>query len=271
MLPPYLHTQKKRKNMTNSNEIAKCHESRSRSSSLLGPEDAQNITAELNVLLADVFALYLKTKNVHWHISGPHFRDYHLLLDEQADQIFAMTDNIAERIRKLGGTTIRSIGHVARLKHVADNDAEYVEPQDMLGELQEDNRGLIARMIEIHDQCDEVNMREYCYRGYRILKSIPFFAECAEIVYSHQEHYDGTGYPRGLKGEQIPFGARLVAVANTSDAITSGGPYRVARSVAEAREEIRLRSGRQFDPEVVSVFLSMPENIWADLRKKIDD
>lgn len=119
---------------------------------------------------------------------------------------------------------------------------------------------------------DEVAvMREYCYRGYRILKSIPFFAECAEIVYSHQEHYDGTGYPRGLKGEQIPFGARLVAVANTSDAITSGGPYRVARSVAEAREEIRLRSGRQFDPEVVRVFLSMPENIWADLRKKIDD
>ncbi|MGA9814557.1 MAG: HD-GYP domain-containing protein [Terriglobales bacterium] len=119
---------------------------------------------------------------------------------------------------------------------------------------------------------DEVAvMREYCYHGYQILKRIPFLAKCAEIVYSHQEHYDGTGYPRGLKGEQIPFGARLVAVANTSDAITSGRPYRVAGSVAEAREEIRLWSGRQFDPEVVRVFLSMPENIWADLRKKIDD
>src|SRR5438067_4995661 len=93
------------------------------------------ISEELRKMLADVFALYLKTKNFHWHASGPHFRDYHLLLDEQSDQIFAMTDDIAERVRKLGGTTIRSIGHIARLKHVADNDAGYVEPQDMLSEL----------------------------------------------------------------------------------------------------------------------------------------
>ena len=124
---------------------------------MLSPDSVQNITAELNVLLADVFALYLKTKNFHWHVSGPHFRDYHLLLDEQGDQIFAMTDDIAERVRKLGGTTIRSIGHIARLKHVADNDAGYVEPQDMLSELREDNQALIGRMIEIHDLCNEAN------------------------------------------------------------------------------------------------------------------
>lgn len=124
---------------------------------MLSPESVQNITAELNVLLADVFALYLKTKNFHWHVSGSHFRDYHLLLDEQGDRIFAMTDDIAERVRKLVATTIRSIGHIARLKHIADNDAQYVEPQDMLSELREDNQTLIGRMIEIHDLCDEAN------------------------------------------------------------------------------------------------------------------
>lgn len=117
----------------------------------------RNITAELNVLVADVFCVYLKTKNFHWHISGVHFRDYHLLLDEQAEQIFAMIDDIAERVRKLGGTTIRSIGDIARLKHIADNDAEYVEPLDMLGELREDNQALVARMIQIHGLCDEAN------------------------------------------------------------------------------------------------------------------
>ena len=115
----------------------------------------QNIRGELNVLLADVFALYLKSKNFHWHISGPHFRDYHLLLDEHADQLFAMTDDIAERVRKLGGTTIRSIGHVARLTHIADNDADYVEASDMLGELRDDTQALIARMVEIHVLSDE--------------------------------------------------------------------------------------------------------------------
>ena len=122
--------------MTNRNEIAERREAPLRTPTLLGKENAQNITGELNVLLADVFALYLKSKNFHWHMSGPHFRDYHLLLDEHADQLFAMTDDIAERVRKLGGTTIRSIGHVARLKHIADNDADYVEASDMLGELQ---------------------------------------------------------------------------------------------------------------------------------------
>jgi starvation-inducible DNA-binding protein len=106
-------------------------------------------------ILADVFSLYLKTKNFHWHMSGPHFRDYHLLLDEQADQIYAMTDPIAERVRKLGGTTLRSIGHIARLQRVLDNDAEYVEPSDMLAELRDDNKTLAARLREAHNVCDK--------------------------------------------------------------------------------------------------------------------
>jgi starvation-inducible DNA-binding protein len=115
----------------------------------------KDITGALNAILADVFALYLKTKNFHWHMSGPHFRDYHLLLDEQADQVFAMTDPIAERVRKVGGTTVRSIGHIARLQRVADNDAEYVEPEDMLAELREDSTTLAARLREAHNVCDE--------------------------------------------------------------------------------------------------------------------
>lgn len=113
------------------------------------------IAGALNKALADVFALYLKTKNFHWHMSGPHFRDYHLLLDEQADQIFAMSDPLAERVRKLGGTTVRSIGHVARLQRISDNDADYVEPSDMLAELRDDNRALAASLRATHDLCDE--------------------------------------------------------------------------------------------------------------------
>src|ERR1017187_9081067 len=115
------------------------------------------ICAELKHLLADVFAIYLKAKNFHWHMSGPHFRDYHLLLDEHAGQIFAMTDAIAERARKIGGATIRSIGHVARLQRLSDNDADYVDPLDMLAELREDNRALLSSMREIHDLCGEEN------------------------------------------------------------------------------------------------------------------
>ena len=114
-----------------------------------------DISPALNILLADVFALYLKTKNFHWHMSGPHFRDYHLLLDEQSDQIFAMTDAIAERVRKIGGTTLRSIGHVGRLQRVLDNDADFVTPLDMLAELREDNKQLAAAMRETHGVCDE--------------------------------------------------------------------------------------------------------------------
>jgi len=109
----------------------------------------------MNAILADVFALYLKTKNFHWHMSGPHFRDYHLLLDEHGDQLFAMTDPIAERIRKLGASTLKSIGHISRLQRVLDNDADYVEPEDMLAELREDNKTLTAKMREAHNVCDE--------------------------------------------------------------------------------------------------------------------
>lgn len=115
----------------------------------------KDISGALNALAADVFALYLKTKNFHWHMSGPHFRDYHLLLDEQADQIFAMTDPLAERVRKIGGLTLRSIGHIGRLQRIADNDADYVTPLDMLAELREDNKTLTAAMREVHSLCDE--------------------------------------------------------------------------------------------------------------------
>jgi starvation-inducible DNA-binding protein len=115
----------------------------------------KDITATMNAILADVFALYVKTKNFHWHMSGPHFRDYHLLLDEHADQLFAMTDPIAERVRKIGGITLHSIGEIARAQRVADNDAEYVEPLDMLAELAEDNRTMAARLREAHNVCDE--------------------------------------------------------------------------------------------------------------------
>jgi starvation-inducible DNA-binding protein len=115
----------------------------------------KDISAAMNAILADVFALYVKTKNFHWHMSGPHFRDYHLLLDEGADQLFAMTDPIAERVRKIGGLTLRSIGQIGRTQRVLDNDAEYVEPLDMIAELAEDNRTLAARLREAHDVCDE--------------------------------------------------------------------------------------------------------------------
>jgi starvation-inducible DNA-binding protein len=122
----------------------------------LGKVASENIAGSMNALLADVFALYLKTKNFHWHMSGPHFRDYHLLLDEQADQLYAMTDPIAERIRKTGGVTLRSIGHIARIQRVKDNDADYVEPRDMLAELREDNMTLAGRLREVHEVVDEL-------------------------------------------------------------------------------------------------------------------
>jgi starvation-inducible DNA-binding protein len=121
----------------------------------LGAKASANIEGGMNAILADVFALYMKTKNFHWHMSGPHFRDYHLLLDEQADQLYAMTDPIAERIRKTGGSTLRSIGHIARIQRIKDNDADYVDPLDMLAELREDNQTLAARLREVHDVVDE--------------------------------------------------------------------------------------------------------------------
>ena len=121
----------------------------------LAPGASRDIAAAMNLILADVYALYIKTKNFHWHMSGPHFRDYHLLLDEQSDQVFAMTDAIAERIRKVGGQTLKSIGHIARTTRVLDNDADYVEPGDMLAELREDNKTLSSNLREAHDVCDE--------------------------------------------------------------------------------------------------------------------
>ena len=121
----------------------------------LSAEATRDVAGALNALLADMFALYLKTKNFHWHISGPHFRDFHLLLDEQADQIFATTDPIAERVRKIGGTTLRSIGQVAAQKRLLDNDSDYVTPLDMLAELREDNKQLTAEMRRTHALCDD--------------------------------------------------------------------------------------------------------------------
>ena len=114
-----------------------------------------DISGALNIVLADMFGLYLKTKNFHWHMSGPHFRDYHLLLDEQADQIFATTDALAERARKIGGTTVRSIGHIGRLQRILDNDADFVTPSDMLAELRDDNRQLVTNLRGTHGLCDE--------------------------------------------------------------------------------------------------------------------
>jgi starvation-inducible DNA-binding protein len=121
----------------------------------LGDNAVRDLSGGLNELLADVFALYLKTKNFHWHMSGPHFRDYHLMLDEQSDQILAMTDPIAERVRKLGGTTLHSIGHIAKLQRVKDNDADFVDPLDMLAELRDDNKDLVGHLRVVHDLCDE--------------------------------------------------------------------------------------------------------------------
>jgi starvation-inducible DNA-binding protein len=121
----------------------------------LSPGATADISAALNLLLADLFALYVKTKNFHWHVSGPHFRDYHLLLDEQAGEVFALTDAVAERVRKVGGTTLRSIGQIARLQRVLDNDADYVTPLDMLAELRDDNGQLAARMRQVHGVCEE--------------------------------------------------------------------------------------------------------------------
>jgi starvation-inducible DNA-binding protein len=121
----------------------------------LSVEAVRDVSGALNALLADMFALYVKTKNFHWHISGPHFRDFHLLLDEQADQIFATTDPIAERVRKIGGSTLRSIGQIAAQKRLLDNDADFVTPSDMLAELREDNKQLAAEMRRTHALCDE--------------------------------------------------------------------------------------------------------------------
>src|SRR5947207_12564907 len=136
-------------------ELAKRRDAPLETRTDLEPSATRDVSAAMNAILADVFALYLKTKNFHWHMSGPHFRDYHLLLDDHAEQLFAMTDPVAERVRKLGGLTLHSIGEIARNQRVLDNDAEYVEPLDMLAELAEDNKTLAARLREAHNVCEE--------------------------------------------------------------------------------------------------------------------
>jgi starvation-inducible DNA-binding protein len=123
----------------------------------LGSKATRDISGALNALLADVFALYMKTKNFHWHVSGPHFRSLHLLFDDHGTELFAMTDEIAERVRKIGGITLHSIGNIARLQRIPDNDADYVDPLDMVAELTSDNQALLASMRETHDLCDEEN------------------------------------------------------------------------------------------------------------------
>ncbi len=142
--------------------VKKEHLRRIREAPLMTPSDldgeaTKQVAGAMNEILADVFALYLKTKNFHWHLSGPHFRDYHLLLDEQSEQLFAMTDPIAERIRKLGAQTLKSIGQISRLQRVLDNDADYVEPNDMLEELCEDNKSLASSLRAAHAICDDKN------------------------------------------------------------------------------------------------------------------
>jgi len=145
----------KKSNSTNKSELERRREAPLATPTDLTRSASKDISGAMNAILADVFALYLKTKNFHWHMSGPHFRDYHLLLDEQAEQLFAMTDPIAERIRKIGGLTLRSIGHISRIQRVLDNDAEYVEPLDMIAELADDNKTMAARLREAHNVCDE--------------------------------------------------------------------------------------------------------------------
>jgi starvation-inducible DNA-binding protein len=141
--------------MTTRMELTARREARINTSSDLEPEAVKEISGALNLLLADLFTLYLKTKNFHWHVSGPHFRDYHLLLDEQAKEIFNTTDEIAERVRKIGGITIHSIGEIARIRRIKDNDATYVDPKDMLSELREDNKALVLSIKAVHSLCDE--------------------------------------------------------------------------------------------------------------------
>jgi starvation-inducible DNA-binding protein len=151
MEPPMAETK------TEMKKAAELRKSPLRTPSDLGGNAVRDLSGALNELLADVFALFMKTKNFHWHVSGPHFRDYHLMLDEQAGQILAMTDPIAERVRKLGGTTLRSIGQISKLQRVKDNDADYVDPEGMLAELRDDNKDLVARMRQVHDLTDEHN------------------------------------------------------------------------------------------------------------------
>ena len=157
----------------------------------LGEEARRDISAALNLILADVFALYLKTKNFHWHVSGPHFRDYHLMLDDFGGELFAMTDPLAKRVRKLGGRTLTSIGQISRLQRVLDNDAEYVEPGDMLAELCEDNRDLVSRLREAHNVCDQYNDTA----GASLIENwIDETEKRAWFLFEASRHSDSTGH-----------------------------------------------------------------------------
>ena len=140
--------------MLDNREVPKKQEASLSTRSDISPHAVEDIACALNTLLADVFCLYLKTKNFHWHMSGPHFRDYHLLLDDHADQLFCATDDIAERVRKIGATTVRSIGHIARLQRIPDNDADYVSPGDMLSELHQNEKALVVSMRAVHALCE---------------------------------------------------------------------------------------------------------------------
>jgi starvation-inducible DNA-binding protein len=157
----------------------------------LSPNAVGDISGALNAILADSFALYLKTKNFHWHVSGPHFRDYHLLLDEQAADIFATTDEIAERVRKIGGTTLRSIGHIAKLQSIEDNDEEFVDPADMLRELTADNKAVAAAMRKAHKVCDE-------HEDVASASLLETFIDAAEkrtwFLFEAARKADGTGH-----------------------------------------------------------------------------
>ena len=162
-----------------------------RTPSALSDEACINIAAEVNALLADTFAIYMKTKNFHWHVSGPHFRDYHLMLDDFGGELFAMTDPLAERVRKLGGRTLTSIGQISRLQRVLDNDAEYVEPGDMLAELCEDNRDLVSRLREAHNVCDQYNDTA----GASLIENwIDETEKRAWFLFEASRHSDSTGH-----------------------------------------------------------------------------
>ncbi len=220
-------------------------------------------------------------------------RSYQTKLEALVEQRTAQLRNAFSELERSYDITLQALGGALDLK---DNETQWhtervtaytIAIARAMG-LPKEQISVIARGAFLHDIGkmaipDEIlrkpgpltpeqiiTMREHCYHGYQIVKKIPFLVEAAEIVYSHQERYDGTGYPRGLKAEEIPLGARIFSVADTLDAITSDRPYRAAQSVAAAREEIQRWSGRQFDPQVVDIFMKMPENIWTDLRKEID-
>jgi putative nucleotidyltransferase with HDIG domain len=220
-------------------------------------------------------------------------RAYQTKLEALVEQRTAQLRNVIGSLERSYDITLEALGDALDLKdaetegHSKRVTAFTIAIARALG-VPKDEINVIARGAFLHDigkmaipdnilrkpgplTSEEVAiMREHCYRGYQMLKKIPFLTEAAEIVYSHQERYDGSGYPRGLKADEIPLGARIFSVADTLDAITSDRPYRAAQTVAAARAEIQAWSGRQFDPQVVQTFLSMPENIWSDLRREID-